>query len=51
MSHRQKRSKGWASKHPELVAEEELKLNDSNADEDEVLDIINAHCELVKAMS
>ena len=49
MSHCQKRSKGLASQHPELVAEEEMKLNDSNADEDEVLEINNAHCKLVKA--
>ena len=49
MSHRQKRSEGWASKHPELVVEQEMKLYDSDADEDEVVEINNAHCELVKA--
>ena len=49
MSHRRKSSKGRASQHPELVVEQEMKLNDSNADEDEVLEINNAHRELVKA--
>ena len=49
MSHRRKRSKGWALLHPELVAEEEIKLNDSDADEDEVREINNVHHELVKA--
>ena len=35
MPHRQKRGKGQASQHPELVAEQEMNLNDSDADEDE----------------
>ena len=42
-------SKGQAYQHPELVVEQEMKLNDSNADEDEVLETNNAHHELVKA--
>ena len=45
MSHCQKRSKGQASQHPKLVADKEMKLHDSDADENEVLDISNAHCE------
>ena len=49
MSHRRKRSKGQASQHPELNVEQEMKLNDSNTDEGEVLEINNVHHELVKA--
>ena len=48
MSHHQKRSKGWASQHPGLVAEHKMILNVSNADEDDVVKINNAHYELVK---
>ena len=49
MSHRQKRINGRASQHSELVVEQERKLNDSDVDEDEVVEINNAHSELVKA--
>ena len=49
MSHHRNRRKGRASQHPELVLKQEMKLNDSNANEDEVLEINNAHREFVKA--
>ena len=49
MSHRRKRSSGRASQHPELVVEQEMELNDSDVDEDEVLEINSAHQVLVKA--
>ena len=48
MSLCRKRSKGRALQHPEL-GEGEIKLNDSDAEEEEVVEINNAHRELVKA--
>ena len=47
--HHQKRSKGRISQHPELEGESELKMNDSNTDEEEIVEIYNINCELVKA--
>ena len=45
MSHCRKRSKDW---DPELLVELEMKVNDSNADDDEVVKINNTHCKLAK---